>query len=601
MSRSPETQLPPDVHGKLVVTGRFKAKFAELFDRGSFEPDTQAILEFIDNAVTARDRKTGKTRILVSASPDKLRVAAFDEKGMGPEEVLAVFHLGETGLSEEEIGLNTKGSGFKLATFHLANHLEYLKAKRPGSKFQHITSLLGLGDEAVDYSGDVTVISELTETVYENIGMVDIGLRGMKWRKPPAPVKLARSIGIAYGPILVEEDGKWTYQSVSEKGRARKALDQNGNLVEVKDRVQIFVHSVVGKTTIQAKPPEIHYRDDAPIIDSVVVRTSEGEPLAITAGVLDLTKVTPSERQRDKSAGGHLSYDGRIVERGLIPQDQEMRDTRVRERLRWTADITQVRGIKDKLEMNKSNGVRGGPEKDRIMKAVVPVLLPLIEAIKSLDAPSIGLTSSHFRDQLNLGRKFADAALRKMIETGEIDLDVTLVAGVLSEIRNAQERPRGAGENKKDSKLRGISGTPWKEQEARTLPTTGADPKIPRRRLTPYQIRTKSLDDQVTSTITVEAGKAYLDINDNHPLNQFYEFIDGLDASAGSLAAAMLGSVEEVRHLARELSGGDLEKETTIEQALLWISGKMLAEEPTWKFLKDKSRQTVAVRQKKKK
>lgn len=592
-------QSSSEIYGELTVSGRFKAKLAELFEGGTFSPDTQAILEFVDNAVAARNRETGSTRVLVSVSPDRLRVVAFDEKGMDAQGILGVFRMGETGLAEDEIGLNTKGAGLKLATFRLAKHLEYLRAKLPDSDRQHVTSLMGLGDENIDFKGNLTVITEEALEAYKGIGVVDIGLRGMKWDKPPAPTQLARDLGITYAPILVEDDGKWTHQTVSEKGRTRKLLEADGAFKKQRDKIQIFVHSASAKSTIQAKPPEVCYRADIPGIEAVV-RTSENEPLGVRAGVLDLTKMSTAERRRDKPAGGHLIYDGRVVERQVYPPAQEIRDTRVRDRLRFDVDITHVKGIKDKLQMNKSDGVRKGPERDRILAAVEPTLIPLVEAIKSLETPSAGIGSSHFRDQLNLGRKFADAALRKMFESGEFEVDEALIGAVLAGIRPGQERP-SSGEEGKARENQDISGVTWKKQAARTLPTKNADPAIPRRRLTPYHIRARALDDQVTSAITVEGGKAFLDINETHPLSQFHEIIDGLDPSAGSLAAAILGATEEARHLARELSGGDPERAAQVEQALLWISGQMLTEEPEWKFLEDRSRQALVQRQKKKK
>lgn len=584
----------------MVVAGRFKEIAAQLFDSGTFDRTTQATLEFTDNAVTARDRQNGRTRILVAVSANRLRVAAFDEKGMEADEIAGIFRMGETGLPEDEIGLNTKGSGFKLGVFALAKDLEYLTAKKPGAPNKFRVSAPGLGDETVDFKGTLAIVPEPAPEGEVAHGNVDLVLSGMKWKSPPSATELARNIGITYAPLLVAGEGKWTQQVITEKGRTRRALMPDGDLKEVKDRVQVYVYTGAGRKTIQAKPPGIPYRSDVQTLEEVV-RTSADEPLHLKAGVLDLTKMSAGERRRDKPAGGHFYYDGRLVERGVYPPGQDMRDTRVRDRLRFEVDITHVRGVKNDLQMNKSSGVREGQLKQRILAAVEPNLNPLVEAIKTIETSSSSAISPHLREQLNMGRRIADAALRRLIETGEIAIDHETFTRVVSGTLTAQDRPEPGQASDKDQPPNiGIHGTEWKDQQPRTLAQRSADTTIPRKRLTPYQIRSKSLDDQVTSAITVEAGKVYLDINDQHPMNRLPELIGGLDRSAGALAAAHLGLIEEARQLGREIGQGDVDKVSAVEQAILWNGGQILADEPSWKFFEDKARSTPAKAKKKK-
>lgn len=594
----PDRSQPERVYAELIVAGRFKEIAAQLFDSGTFDRTTQAILEFTDNAVAARDKDGGQTRVLVAASPNRLRVAAFDEKGMEASEIAGIFRMGETNLPEDEIGLNTKGSGFKLGVFALAKDLDSLTAKKPDSPNRFRVSAPGLGDETVDFKGTIAIVPESAPEGEVAHGIVDVVLTGMKWKSPPSATELARNIGITYAPLMADEEGKWTQQIITEKGRARITLMPNGNLKEIRDKVQVYVYSGVGKKTIQARPPEIHYRQDTARVEKVV-KTSADEPLYIKAGVLDLTKMSAGERRRDKPAGGHLFYDGRLVERGVYPPGQDMRDTRVRDRLRFEVDITYVKGIKGALQMNKSSGVREGPERQRILSAVEPVLDPLVEAIKTIDASTVSAISPHLREQLNIGRRIADAALRRLIETGELEIDDATLGRVVSGTLKAQDRPEpGQASDKGQPPRVGIQGTGWKDQQPRTLAQRSADPTIPRKRLTPYQIRSRSLEDQVTSAVTVEGGKAYLDINDRHPMNQLPELIGGLDRSAGALAAAHLGLIEEARQLGREIANGDEEKAFALEQAILWNGGHILADEPGWKFLESKARSTPVKKKK---
>lgn len=584
-------------YARLEVAGRFKEMAAQLFDGGMFDRVTQALLEFTDNAAAARDRIEGGTRILVAVSNDRLRVAAFDEAGMGDAEIQRLFRAGETG--SPDLGIGTKGVGAKFGIFALADDLRQLVAKLPGSKTQWKVSAPGLGDERIDYTGTLAIDPEPARESDVPVGFVDITLEGMKWSEPPSATQLAKHLGTTYAPILVSEEGKWTHQTVSRKARTRQVLGPDGTIKPAVDRVQIYVSA--SKNTVQAVPPEYPAHPNIDRIDNVIT-TSENEPLHLVAMALDLGRLSTSTRAREKPAGGHFFYDGRLVERQVYPDAPEMRDTGVKSRLRFEVDITHIDGIKDTLSMNKSAGVRPGPERQRILDAVTPKLMPLVEAIKAIEAPPSSQMSTRFRERLHVARQITDAALRKILEAGEISLNPDTVRGVLGDMRKAQERPTAAsGDPREKSTPLNVDGKSWDKQRPRTIPTRAADPSLPRRRLTPYTPRVVHLAEQTTSQVSVEGQRTYLDINAAHRLTQFYEMLDALDPSAGDLAAVILGATEEMRHLARELSEGDPEKESTIEQAGLWAVAEMLATEPAWQHLESKAQQAAKERVQKKK
>jgi hypothetical protein len=278
-----------------------------------------------------------------------------------------------------------------------------------------------------------------------------------------------------------------------------------------------------------------------------------------------------------------------------------MRDTGVRSRLRFQVDVTHVKDIKEALQMNKSAGIRPGPQRQRILYAVTPELIPLVEAIKAIEVPHSTQMTSRFRDRLNVARQIADAALKTILDDGEISLNAATVQGVLGNMRRAQESPTTSDQSKEKSTPLGVDGKPWKDQNPRTVPARTANPDIPRRRLTPYSPRIIHLAEKETSRVTIESQRAYLDINSAHRFTQFYEMLDSLDPSAGDIAAVILGATEEMRHLARELSDGDQDKESAIEQAGLWAVAEILAREPGWQQLDARAKELAKERMAKKK
>ena len=575
-------------YARLEIAGRFKDMAAQLFDSGMFDATTQALLEFTDNAAGARDREKGATRVLVSFSENRLRIAAFDESGMGDAEIQRLFRAGETGSLDKAIG--TKGVGAKFAIFALADDLETLTAKLPGSKTQWKVSAPGLGDEKIDYTGTLAIDPETARDADVKIGIVDIVLKGMKWKNPPSATQLARDLGTVYAPILVKEEGKWTQQTVPQESRTRIAVQPNGKLHSVADRIQIYV--AASKKVVQAVPAEYKSHPGIEPIDKIVV-TSENEPLHLKAQALNLADLSITARPREKAAGGNFYYDGRLVERGFYLDNPEMRDTAVRSRLRFQVDVTQVMGLKDSLQMNKSAGIRPGPQRQRILDAVSPELTPLVEAIKTISTPPSSQISSRFKDRVQAARQIADAALRRILEDGDFELDPNTVNGVLSNMRHAQERPTPSGQSNQQTPKLNLQGKEWKDQTPRTVPTRNASPDIPRRRITPYTPRLLALEENQTSRITVEGRNTYLDINSAHQFAQFYEMMSALDHSAGDIGAAILGATEQMRHLARELSEGDLEKAEAIEQAGLWAVAQMIATEPAWEYLRTKTKALI--------
>lgn len=596
----PQTSIGEDSgqrqYAKLEIAGRFKEMAAQLFESGMFNKKTQALLEFTDNAAGARDREEGKTRILVAVNNNRLRIAAFGEAGMGDADIQKLFRAGETGSLDQAIG--TKGVGAKFAIFALAKDLRELVAKLPESKTQWRVSAPGLGDEKIDYTGTLAIDPQPARETDIPIGIVDITLEGMKWDEPPSAVQLARDLGTTYAPILVAEEGKWTHQTVSPKARTRLALQPDGTVRPTSDKIQIYVSA--NKKTLQAMPPEYKSHPGIQPIDKIVT-TSENEPLYLQAMVLDLGSLAMSTKTREKPAGGHLYFDGRLVERGVFPETLEMRDTGIRSRLRFQVDITHIVDIKGALQMNKSAGIRQGPQRQRILNAVTPELLPLIEAIKAIEAPPSSQMSTRFRDQLHVARQIADAALKTILDDGEISLNAATVQGVLGNIRYAQEHPGSANQTGEKSAPLGVDGKPWDSQQPRTVPARTANPDIPRRRLTPYTPRVVSLEEKETSRISMENKRAFLDINSAHRFIQFCEMLDGLDHSAGDIAAVILGATEEMRHLARELSDGDQNKEFEIEQAGLWAVAEILAKEPSWQHLEAITKERIKERAEKKK
>lgn len=583
-------------YARLEVAGRFKEMAAQLFDSGMFNRSTQALLEFIDNAAGARNRIGGGTRILVAVSNNRLRVAAFDETGMGDDEIKRLFRAGETG--SPDLGIGTKGVGAKFAIFALAKDLKELIAKLPDSGTQWKVSAPGLGDEKIDYTGTLAIDPEPARETDIPIGIVDITLEGMKWDEPPSAVQLARNLGTTYAPILVPVEGKWTHQTVSPQNLTRLALQPDGTIRQTTDRLQIYVSS--NKNTIQALPPEYKAHPGIKPIDKVVT-TTENEPLRLQAMVLDLGNLPMATKTREKPAGGHFYFDGRLVERGVFPETPEMRDTGIKSRLRFQVDVTHIVDIKGSLQMNKSAGIRPGPQRQRILDAVTPELMPLVEAIKAIEVPHSSQMTSRFRDRLNVARQIADAALKTILDDGEISLNAATVQGILGNMRQAQEHSIATGQSGKKSTPLGVEGKPWTSQSPRTVPTRTANPDIPRRRLTPYSPRVIHLAEKETSRVTIEAQKAYLDINSAHRFTQFYEMLDSLDPSAGDIAAVILGATEEIRHLARELSDGDQDKESAIEQAGLWAVGEILAKEPGWQQLDARAKELTKERMAKKK
>ena len=471
-------------------------------------------------------------------------------------------------------------------------------AKLPGSKTQWKVSAPGLGDERIDYTGTLAIDPQPARETDIPIGIVDIALEGMKWDEPPSAAQLARNLGTTYAPILVSKEGKWTHQTISLQDRTRSALQSDGTVRPTTDQLQIYVSA--NKKTLQALPPEYKAHPGIQQIDKVVV-TSENEPLHLRAMVLDLGDLTMSTKTREKPAGGHLFYDGRLVERGIYPEAPEMRDTGIKARLRFQVDITNVTDIKNALQMNKSAGIRPGPQRQRILDAITPELIPLVEAIKAIEAPPSSQMSVRFRDRLNVARQIADAALRKILESGEIPLSPETVHGVLGNMRKAQDLPAVSGQPKERSTPLGVVGKPWNDQQPRTVPSRTANPNIPRRRLTPYTPRVIRLAEQETSRVSIEGQKAYLDINSAHRFTQFFEMLDILDPSTGDLGAVILGATEQMRHVARELSGGDQDKEAAIEQAGLWAVAEMLANEPGWQYLESSTKELMKKRAEKKK
>lgn len=544
---------------ELKFTGRFKDTAAQLFSSGD------AILEFLDNVVAARDTIDGRTQITVGVSANGVRVAGYEENGMDRDDFERFTKAGDS----SDRDLSMKGVGAKFAAFTLGRSLKIVAKKSggsPGWKFEDPN----FGSSQVDYSGKRWVLPIEPGEIYDaysKTGLVIVEVKDMKWDKPPQRAQIINEIREVYQEILEPKTVKFGPSGWSRhQGTQRQVVLKNGQIGKVQDRVTVYVGGERGRT-IQVKPREVKLAQDSGLN---VVLTNRGEAVGLRVGRIDRSVRSGYE------GGGRLYYAGRQVAKkeffGI-----ESSDSRVRSELFAQVFLDNVEGIREELQMNKSKGVRvEGSAWKRVLEAVKPEIENVVKEIVKQKDDSEPISDRMIVEGLQLGTTLADAALRKLLTDGVIgegDIEGQTRGG-----SKGQLHPNRMGETRESGNF-GIKGKPWTDQEGRSLRNVDADYKIPRRRLSPYtSVEWRSLGTDVRSQVeTDSSGGRNLILNSDQPLNLLQKIAAVLFDRNGVIFISILAAEMHIKEVAQGMAKGDGELARMIEDQALGILGQSLA------------------------
>lgn len=583
MPKPPEA--PERQYVELRVAPRVKDTIGSVFLEGHHRPAVNAMRELADNVVDARHRQEGEppTVVFVTRTDDRLSVFGGFEAGMGPEQIAALVSLGTTGGK----GIGVRGIGAEAAAFYLARDLKIV-CKREGDTHEWEMDVKGYGDITEEYGGKRAIDPRPVKD--QSVGRIETMLTGLKLGREELPggAELRAALAETYRPLLPPPNTPLTpLRTHAQELPARMTVNEEGNIVPVHDRVAMFVS--YKKNTEPVRPSEIPLKEGYGSDLNVAwteVPGGRAEPLGYWVGEVDRSQTGGQKVE----AGFTVYFDGRMVRKrewwGHDSRHAALRD------LVGEAHVDHVRGIKEKLMVNKSQGVStSSPEWQRVVAAMNRKIAPFIEELKSRPFEADPRLPAGLDAVLAAARLCADSALHEMLKSDDVLAE--LLGQATLGTAQGQRHPTTEGKRGgKKGKPLGIEGVAWTDQNPQTFPTPDVDPAIARKRrgFLNGPIEARDLGAGVPATSILESLKdregRRLVINTGHPAFQVLLEILRRDGVMGKFLIGKHAAEEIVDHAAELLGGKNAELVERYRDEGRYKAGKLLQQDPHLAMIK---------------
>lgn len=583
---------PPEVSSEVVpepLRRRVELRFApevkrsigSVFLEGIHRPAVNALGEGVDNVVDARN-KTGETSttVHVTRGDDRVSILGMFELGMGPDDIQSLVSLGTT----EGKGIGVRGIGAEAMAFYLAEDLKIV-AKKAGEPFEWTFEDKGYGTTTTEYAGERVVDPRRVNDVA--VGRVETILTRLKLDKKDLPggAELRAAFGERYRPLLPPADLDLPIERTATIVLPpRKVVDATGTVVEVPDRVAMFVTYKKKTEPVRPKPKplRVEYTEDPQ-----VASTSEGEPIGYWVGEVD----RGADGGMKLEPGFEVFFDGRLVRKkeffGHDARHPSLNN------LTGEAHLDNIHGIKDALMINKAQGVSSdAPAWKRVVDAMHAEIAPFVGKLRERPAEIDPRLPSSLIDISQRARFTIAAALGEIVDDDEILAALVGAPGVGE--TTGQRPPHRRGEQSaRSSETLGIKGKPWGEQDGQTVPLRDANPSVPRRR--------KGFVDEVRFTAfpngdarrsaVVEESKGsstrrVLEVNTDHLKFQLLLLVMQKYPHAGTALIEQYLDEEGVKHAASELGGDKADLVRQFEDQGVLAIGKLVLDGPSAAMLK---------------
>lgn len=586
MPKPPETvsesgPQPARRRVELRFAPEIKRSIGSVFLEGMHRPAVMALGEGIDNVVDARIKDgTVSTTVHLSRGDDRISILGMHELGMGPEGIQQLVSLGTT----EGKGIGVRGIGAEAMAFYLAEDLKII-AKKAGDPFEWTFEDKGYGETTTEYAGERVI--DPRQVADADVGRVETILTRLKLDQKDLPggAELRAALGERYRPLLPPEDCELPVErSKKIVLPPRRTVNTQGNIVDVPDRVAMFV--TYKKKTEQVRPKPKPLRSEYSETLRVAT-TNEGEPIGYWIGEVD--RGSPGGMKVDP--GFDVFFDGRLVrKREFFRHDAHHPSLN---NLVGEVHIDHTHGIKDALMINKAQGVSSdSPAWQRVVSAMNKEIAPFIDQLRQRPAAIDPRLPNSLTDISQRARLTIAAALGEIVEDPEI-LAALLGAPAAGETTGQRPPHRGADRNANPPGPLGIEGKDWKEQQGRTVPAPDADPSIPRRRkgfiddvrFTPF----RGGDTRRSAVVEEQRGSSMrrvLEVNTDHLKFQLLLLVMQKYPHAGTALFEQYLDEEGVRHAALELGGDKAELVRKFEEQGVFAAGRLVLDGPSATMLK---------------
>lgn len=567
-------EKPGDDFVKLRFSSRAKETFASVFLNGRYAPSTQALIEFTDNSVgyRSRDRQHATTiHVDLDETRDKIRIIDYGGLGADRNGIKFFFGIGDTKYQ----GIGQYGGGAKFAAFHFGNDFE-IRAKKASEPIEYSTKIERFGDPTTPYKGQYP-LNQTPSSWDTDKGRFEVIIRKLKNLEQlqlPSRGYLKRALGEVYRPLLARKQDGFQDRELPELP-TRTVVDAKGNFHQVNDRVSITISKK--RQSEEVEPLPIPLLPQYSEYNIQIAETPEGEKMWYWAGEMDLS----NDASKKVEPGIRFYYDGRLITVDYCGFDKK--DYRL-SGLTGEVHLDHVKGIKEQLSVNKSGGVNQRSDQwQRVRVTMHEALAPLIEQMrdKSVTGPKErpAFLDKVMKDVKNAG----DIGLMNLEKTGVVDPEFR--ESLVGETKGQRHRSKveHTGTVDKDEKKPGRRGTPWDEQQKRTIPDIDINEAYNRPRksyIHNFELEEHPDQEQKVSFIQNRESEGkkgverILIINNANPTVQ-------LAFKEGDLASALLLTGEYAEHLAREGSP-TLEEYPNIREALRFQMDKVIFAKPEY-------------------
>lgn len=527
------------------------------------KPGTAAIKELVDNIFDWADKTPNQTTQAIVTLPgfnqadrpsfDRLKVEGIYEEGMdvkGIQRAVTIGRPGGTGLDQTEIKPETVGYfgvGFQAATIGSGKHL-LLIAKRQGEKVQHTFNEPGYGDFQVTYSGKRPILT--TDASDKDCGRVDITVSGLRLSKEefPGRQELVRELAERYRPRIASEKVAFDRRA-NNSVSPREMINKDGKPVKLHDKLVVFVSG--GKKHVEQVLPLNYQLTPEGSEKLQVTRTSEGE-------VVPFWIAEKGPGAKDVEPGLRYYLSGVLIHHGgLAGHDKS--DPRL-SRVIGGVHVNHVEKFAEEvISLSKSaNQInKNAPSWIRVDDAIYKTIGPYIEEIKKRPTETVQAPKGLDR-VLQDARMFADMVIAETLVNDVVTRPSTTSSN--GENRGQQFPKRNGEKTTREDLGINIEGKKWEDQTGRTFPSAGSTSSIPRKRKgLVHEGRFISFEegDPRVSTITTEAGRRILYVNDKHPEVSHHLAMMESDPEAARVALGWVIASELVTHAAIELELSD--------------------------------------------
>lgn len=586
----------PEEYVELIIDNAdVKRAIASSLRVAGGKPGTAAIKELVDNIFDWADKTPNQTTQAIVTLPsfnqadrpsfDRLKVEGIYEEGMnvkGIQKAVTIGRPGRTGSDQTEIKSATVGYfgvGFQAATIGSGKHL-LLVAKARGEGVQHTFNEPGYGDFQVTYSGKRPILT--TDAPDKDCGRVDVTVSGLRLSKEefPGRQELVREMAERYRPRIASEKVSFDRRA-NNRVSSREMIDKDGHPVKLHDKLVAFVSG--GKKHVEQVLPLDYQLTPEGSEKLQVARTSKEE-------VVPFWIAEKGPGAKDVEPGLRYYLTGILIHHGGLA-GHDKADPRL-SRVIGGVHVDNVDDFaKEVISLSKSaNQInKSAPSWTRVDKAIHEAISPYIEEIKRRPTETIQAPKGLDR-VLQDARMFADMVIAETLTNGVVTRQNTTSSN--GENRG-QQRPRRSGEKETEEDLGiNLEGKKWEDQTGRTFPSAGSTSSIPRKRKgLVHEGRFISFEegDPRVSTITAEAGRRILYVNDKHPEVSHLLAMMEADPEAARVALGWVIASELVTHAAIELELGDDRK--TLEEITRgrFMVGNLVRQNPLTQMVEKRS------------